>query len=265
MLASGTRSPPRCGRSTRTRCRNCSRCPSSAGSSRISPGSRARWGGGGDPQARSPGADGGRAGPGGGGTKRGSRAAPRDHHNPAAPRRRPPQPPPPDKGRAPSRDAAAPGGGARSRPRGRLVLSGRSAEPRGRPARRPGRLRARRRARTPQRQGVVRPRHRAGPPQPAGRGDADVPPLAGGRRQVIRVVVDDLAFLASDALVRPATARLDPTTPVVRRLEQVGGTEFVSRLRMPKELAGGAAVVTAGGGGPRGRGVLLPGRHSGSR
>src|SRR3989442_1014952 len=46
MLASGTRSPPRCGRSTRTRCRNCSRCPSSAGSSRISPGSRARWGGG---------------------------------------------------------------------------------------------------------------------------------------------------------------------------------------------------------------------------
>src|SRR5207247_4798768 len=71
---------------------------------------------------------------------------------------------------------------------------------------------------------------------------------AGGRRQVIRVVVDDLAFLASDALVRPATARLDPTTPVVRRLEQVGGTEFVSRLRMQKELAVGAAGVTAGGG-----------------
>src|SRR3989454_9153963 len=47
--------------------------------------------------------------------------------------------------------------------------------------------------------------------------------------------------LASDALVRPATARLDPTTPVVRRLEQVGGTEFVSRLRMQKELAVGAA------------------------
>ncbi len=65
---------------------------------------------------------------------------------------------------------------------------------------------------------------------------------------MIRVVVDDLAFLASDALVRPATARLDPTTPVVRRLEQVGGTEFVSRLRMQKELAVGAAVVTAGGG-----------------
>ena len=65
---------------------------------------------------------------------------------------------------------------------------------------------------------------------------------------MIRVVVDDLAFLASDALVRPATARLDPTTPLVRRLEQVGGAEFTSRLRVQKELAVGAAVVTAGGG-----------------
>jgi len=66
---------------------------------------------------------------------------------------------------------------------------------------------------------------------------------------VIRVVVDDLAFLESDAIVRPATARLDPTTPVVRRLEKVGGSEFLDRLRLQKELAVGAAVVTAGGGG----------------
>ncbi|HEX4574046.1 MAG TPA: macro domain-containing protein [Gemmatimonadales bacterium] len=66
---------------------------------------------------------------------------------------------------------------------------------------------------------------------------------------MIRVVVDDLAFLASDAIVRPATGRLDPTTPAVRRLETVGGTEFVSRLRVQKELAVGAAVVTASGGG----------------
>ncbi len=65
---------------------------------------------------------------------------------------------------------------------------------------------------------------------------------------MIRVVVDDLAFLGSDAIVRPATARLDPTTPVIRRLEQVGGTEFTSHLRLQKELAVGAAVVTAGGG-----------------
>ena len=65
---------------------------------------------------------------------------------------------------------------------------------------------------------------------------------------MIRVVVDDLAFLAADAIVRPATVRLDPTTPVVRRLEQVGGAEFASRMRVQKELAVGAAVVTAGGG-----------------
>jgi len=65
---------------------------------------------------------------------------------------------------------------------------------------------------------------------------------------VIRVVVDDLAFLASDAIVRPATTRLDPTTPAVRRLEQLGGAEFTDHIRIQKELAVGAAVVTAGGG-----------------
>src|SRR2546426_5838905 len=72
--------------------------------------------------------------------------------------------------------------------------------------------------------------------------------LAGGSRQVIRVVVDDLAGLASDAIVRPATTRLYPTTPVVRRLEQVGGKEFVGRLQLHKDLAVGSAVVTGGGG-----------------
>lgn len=65
---------------------------------------------------------------------------------------------------------------------------------------------------------------------------------------MIRVVVDDLAFLACDAIVRPATTRLDPTTPEVRRLEQVGGTEFVSRLQVHQDLAVGSAVVTGGGG-----------------
>ena len=65
---------------------------------------------------------------------------------------------------------------------------------------------------------------------------------------MIRVVVDDLAFLAAEALVRPATTRLDPTTPAVRRLETVGGPEFTDRLRLQKELPVGAAVVTASGG-----------------
>ncbi len=65
---------------------------------------------------------------------------------------------------------------------------------------------------------------------------------------MIHVVVDDLAFHASDAIVRPATARLDATTPTVRRLEQIGGPEFQRRLRVQRDLAVGAAVVTGAGG-----------------
>ena len=65
---------------------------------------------------------------------------------------------------------------------------------------------------------------------------------------MIRVVVDDLAFLETDAIVRPATARLDPTTPAVRRLEQAGGAEFLEHFRLQKDLSVGAAVVTGGGG-----------------
>jgi O-acetyl-ADP-ribose deacetylase (regulator of RNase III) len=65
---------------------------------------------------------------------------------------------------------------------------------------------------------------------------------------VIRVVVDDLGFFHADALVRPATTRLDPTAAALRRLETMGGAEFHSRLRLSRELAVGAAVVTAAGG-----------------
>lgn len=65
---------------------------------------------------------------------------------------------------------------------------------------------------------------------------------------MIRVVVDDLASLPADAIVRPATTRLDPTAAALRRLEIVGGAEFHDRLRLTRELGIGAAVVTAGGG-----------------
>ena len=66
---------------------------------------------------------------------------------------------------------------------------------------------------------------------------------------MIRVVVDDLASLAADALVRPATTSLDPTAAALRRIEIMGGAEFESRRRLTRELAVGAAVVTAAGGG----------------
>ncbi len=64
---------------------------------------------------------------------------------------------------------------------------------------------------------------------------------------MIHVVVDDLAFVPADAVVRPATSTLEPASPVVRHLEQAGGATFLEQLRVHKELDVGAAVVTAGG------------------
>lgn len=64
---------------------------------------------------------------------------------------------------------------------------------------------------------------------------------------MIRVVVDDLAFVPADAVVRPTTATLEPTAAALRRLEQVGGPDFVAQLRPSLPLDIGAAVVTAGG------------------
>jgi len=60
---------------------------------------------------------------------------------------------------------------------------------------------------------------------------------------VIRVVVDDLAFVPADAVVRPTTALLEPIAPGLRRLEQLAGLE----LHVPSGLDVGAAVVTAAG------------------
>src|SRR5256885_1372263 len=152
-------------------------------------------------------------------------------------------------------------GGARSGARGGVVLPGRGAESRGRSRRGPHRVRARGRARAGKPEGAVRLRDRARPAEPPGRGDADVPSLAGGSRQVIRVVVDDLAGLASHTIGRPAPTRPDPTTPVGRRLEAVGGREFVGRLQLHKDLAVGSAVVTGGRGDlPAGVGI-----HAGIR
>jgi len=65
---------------------------------------------------------------------------------------------------------------------------------------------------------------------------------------VIKVVVDDLASFAADAIVRPATTRLDPTAAALRRVEILGGQDFQNRIRLNRELAVGGAVVTAAGG-----------------
>lgn len=64
---------------------------------------------------------------------------------------------------------------------------------------------------------------------------------------MIHVVVDDLALVEVDAVVRPADARLGPVTPVVSRLDRLGGEKFAAQRRLTTELEAGAAVVTGGG------------------
>ena len=59
--------------------------------------------------------------------------------------------------------------------------------------------------------------------------------------------MDDLAFVGADAVVRPATAALEPVNPSLRRLEQIGGPAFWQQLQVQRELAVGAAVVTRAG------------------
>jgi O-acetyl-ADP-ribose deacetylase (regulator of RNase III) len=64
---------------------------------------------------------------------------------------------------------------------------------------------------------------------------------------VIQVVVDDLAFVAVDAVLRPATDRLDPVTPSISRLDQAAGDRFAEQRRIQQPLDVGAAVVTGAG------------------
>ncbi len=64
---------------------------------------------------------------------------------------------------------------------------------------------------------------------------------------MIRVVVDDLALLPVDAVLRPANEILDPTTPLVARLDRCAGQDFAEARRVHEPLDVGAAVVTRGG------------------
>jgi O-acetyl-ADP-ribose deacetylase len=64
---------------------------------------------------------------------------------------------------------------------------------------------------------------------------------------VIRVIVDDLAALAVDAVVRPADASLDPVTAAASRIDGLAGDRFVVQRRISMPLEAGAAVVTGSG------------------
>ncbi len=63
----------------------------------------------------------------------------------------------------------------------------------------------------------------------------------------IRVVVDDLAFIEADAVLRPADAALAPVTPAMSRLDRLAGERFAAQRRVTTALEAGAAVVTGGG------------------
>ena len=64
---------------------------------------------------------------------------------------------------------------------------------------------------------------------------------------MIEVRVEDLAFYSGDAIIRPATATLGATTPLLRRLELAGGQKLLDQLAVSEPLAIGAAVVTGAG------------------
>lgn len=64
---------------------------------------------------------------------------------------------------------------------------------------------------------------------------------------MIEVRVEDLAFFEGNAIIRPSTATLDATTPLLRKLELAGGASLLNQLRVSEPLPVGAAVVTGAG------------------
>ncbi len=64
---------------------------------------------------------------------------------------------------------------------------------------------------------------------------------------MIHVVVDDIAFVHADAVVRPATDSLEPSALALTQLEQAGGFRFGEQFTMREPLGVGAAMVTGGG------------------
>ncbi len=64
---------------------------------------------------------------------------------------------------------------------------------------------------------------------------------------MIHVLLDDLAFVRADAVLRPADGSLEPVTPAMRRLDISAGAAFVAQRRVASPLEAGAAVVTGSG------------------
>jgi O-acetyl-ADP-ribose deacetylase (regulator of RNase III) len=64
---------------------------------------------------------------------------------------------------------------------------------------------------------------------------------------VIQVIVDDLASIVADAVLRPADASLEPLSPATSRLDEQAGPRFAEQRRLTTPLKAGAAVVTGSG------------------
>jgi O-acetyl-ADP-ribose deacetylase (regulator of RNase III) len=64
---------------------------------------------------------------------------------------------------------------------------------------------------------------------------------------VITVVVDDLASMQVDAVLRPAGESLEPLAAAASRLDELAGQDFADQHRVSSPLEAGAAVVTGGG------------------
>lgn len=64
---------------------------------------------------------------------------------------------------------------------------------------------------------------------------------------MIHTVEGDLASVLADAVVRPATTRLEPLTQALRRLDEAAGPSFAAQSQVRRELAVGSAVVTGAG------------------
>jgi O-acetyl-ADP-ribose deacetylase (regulator of RNase III) len=64
---------------------------------------------------------------------------------------------------------------------------------------------------------------------------------------VIQVIVDDLAQMQADAVLRPADETLSPLSETISRLDERAGARFAEQRRLSAPLKAGAAVVTGSG------------------
>ena len=64
---------------------------------------------------------------------------------------------------------------------------------------------------------------------------------------MIHVIVDDLASIKADAILRPADGSLGPTSPAGVRLDDRAGPRFAEQRRVSSSLKAGSAVVTGSG------------------